>query len=194
MEKQTTPAQRIILGIDPGTSITGYGIIHCQGKHMKLITYGVIQLGKQQVPHPVKLKKIFDRVDGLIQEFQPSEMALEAPFHGKNIQAMLKLGRAQGIAMAAGLVNNLEIFEYAPRKVKMAVTGNGTASKLQICKTLESILDFKMAEKFLDATDGLSVAVCHFHQSRIAIAGAQKSHKDWSSFIAQNPRRIRKRR
>ncbi len=186
--------QRIILGIDPGTSVTGYGLIACQGKRMQLMTYGTILLGKQQVPHPVKLKKIFDRVNTLIKEYKPTEVALEAPFHGKNVQAMLKLGRAQGVAMAAGLVHNLEIFEYAPLKVKMAVTGSGTASKMQICKMLESVLEFEMTENFLDATDGLAVAVCHFYQSKSAISGASKTHNNWSSFVNQHPERIRKKR
>ena len=180
---------RIIMGIDPGTTVTGYGIIQCRGKNMSLLTYGVIQLGKHQMDHPSRLKKIFERVHSLVEAYHPSEMALEAPFHGKNVQSMLKLGRAQGVAMAAGLTHSLPIYEYAPRKVKMAVTGSGSASKLQVCKMLEQMLNFKSASTLMDATDGLAVAVCHFYQSSPVQNG--KSYKDWSSFIAQHPEKLK---
>ena len=180
---------RIILGIDPGTQITGYGLIACEGKRMSLIGCGVIKLGRQKVTHPEKLKRIFDRVSSLIQEFKPTEMALEAPFHGKNVQAMLKLGRAQGVAMAAGLVYDLPIFEYAPRKIKMAVTGNGNASKEMVAGMLESTLGFSQG-KYLDATDGLAVAVCHFYQDNAL--GGGKSYRNWGDFIKDNPDRKRR--
>ncbi len=182
--------KRIILGIDPGTSITGYGIIICKGKKMSLMTYGAIKLGKQQVPHTEKLKRIFTRISSLIDEFNPQELAIEAPFFGKNVQSMLKLGRAQGVAMAAGLIKNLPIYEYAPRKVKMAVTGRGTASKEQVAAMLEQLLSFKSEEKLLDATDGLAVAVCHFFQNNVLTG---RSHNDWNSFLKDNPSRVKKR-
>ena len=182
--------ERIILGIDPGTSVTGYGIIKCKGKRMYFLNYGVIKLGKAQVPHTEKLKRIFNRISSIIEEFKPQELAIEAPFHGKNVQSMLKLGRAQGVAMAAGLVKGLPIYEYAPRKVKMAVTGQGTASKEQVAAMLEQLLSFKHEGKLLDGTDGLAVAVCHFFQNNV-FAGS--NHKDWSSFIQNNPNRVKKR-
>lgn len=184
-------ADRIILGIDPGTQVTGYGLIACRGKKMKLLSYGVIQLQKQAATHPQKLKKIFTRINSLVQEYKPQELAIEAPFHGKNVQSMLKLGRAQGVAMAAGLVNGVEIFEYAPRKIKQAVTGNGRASKLMVSKTLEQMLDFTAEEKFMDATDGLAAAVCHFFQLKIGGNATSAPAKDWAAFIAQNPGRVK---
>lgn len=183
-------AQRIILGIDPGTNITGYGLIATQGKKMIVLACGIIQLGRSKVDHMEKLKKIFQRVDSLILEYHPTEMALEAPFYGKNIQSMLKLGRAQGVAMAAGLSRDLKIFEYAPRKVKMSITGKGAASKEQVAGMLKQMLDFQLHELPLDATDGLAVAVCHFFQGKIG--QSDTSHKDWSSFLKANPGRVKK--
>lgn len=177
---------RIILGIDPGTQVTGYGLISCQGNKMSLIGCGVIKMTRAQVTHAEKLKRIFSRVCSLIEEFHPTEMALEAPFHGKNVQAMLKLGRAQGVAMAAGLMHDLEVFEYAPRKVKMAVTGNGNASKEMVAGMLETQLTFSQG-KYLDATDGLAVAVCHFYQGNSM--GGGPSYGSWSDFVKANPGR-----
>ncbi|MEZ4830307.1 MAG: crossover junction endodeoxyribonuclease RuvC [Bacteroidia bacterium] len=178
------------MGIDPGTTITGYGIISCKGKKMELLACGVIKLGSQQISHPEKLKKIFLRVSSLIQDFGPKELALEAPFHGKNVQSMLKLGRAQGVAMAAGLVHDLPIFEYAPKKVKMSVTGNGSASKEQVAKMLEHLLGREITTSYMDATDGLAVAVCHFFQGNFSEKNT--NYKDWASFIENNPNRIKK--
>ncbi|MEZ4684967.1 MAG: crossover junction endodeoxyribonuclease RuvC [Bacteroidia bacterium] len=179
---------RIILGIDPGTQVTGYGLIRIEEKRMSLVGCGVIKMGRQQSSHPEKLKRIFNRIHSIIEEFKPTEMALEAPFHGKNVQAMLKLGRAQGVAMAAGLFHDLPIFEYAPRKVKMAVTGNGNASKEMVAGMLEKVLNFKQG-KYLDATDGLAVAVCHFYQDN-AIGGG-KSYGSWNDFVKDNPDKLR---
>lgn len=178
---------RIILGIDPGTNVTGYGVILCEGKKMKLLSCGVIKLGKTEKSHPEKLKRIFNRVGSIVKEFSPTEMALEAPFHGKNVQAMLKLGRAQGVAMAAGLAQGVEVFEYAPRKVKKAITGNGAASKEQVAGMLQKLLVFEEWPSYLDATDGLAVAVCHFFQNKPTSQG--KSYKDWGSFLKDNPNR-----
>jgi crossover junction endodeoxyribonuclease RuvC len=182
---------RIILGIDPGTSVTGYGIIRCQGKTMELLSCGVIRLDRMQLEHPEKLKRIFDRVSSLIREFEPGEMALEAPFYGKNVQSMLKLGRAQGVAMAAGLAQGLEVFEYAPRKVKVAVTGKGAASKQQVAGMLRNLLKFEEEPRFLDATDGLAVAVCHFFQGELGSQG--KRYNDWGAFLKENPDRKKQR-
>ncbi|TAE54747.1 MAG: crossover junction endodeoxyribonuclease RuvC [Bacteroidetes bacterium] len=183
-------ARRIILGIDPGTVVTGYGILSCSGKQMELIACGAISLGRSSMEHPEKLKKIFDRVRSLIMEFGAQEMALEAPFFGKNPQSMLKLGRAQGAAMAAGLLMELPIHEYAPRKVKMAVCGNGAASKEQVLKTLQQVLRFEEKPEFLDASDALAVAVCHFYQNnKLPSAGAG----GWEAFLKKNPDRVVKR-
>src|SRR6056297_2166518 len=153
----------IILGIDPGTTIMGYGLINQSGKSPVLIHLGVIELYKIE-GHYDRLKKIFDRVLQIIDEYQPDEMALEAPFYGKNVQSMLKLGRAQGVAMAAGLMHEIPIAEYAPRKIKVALTGTGTASKEQVASMLAKLLDTDEKPEFLDATDALAVAVCHYYQ------------------------------
>lgn len=179
---------RIILGIDPGTNIMGYGVIHQQGAKIKLITMGVLKLGGYD-NHPMKLKKIFERTLSLIEEYHPDEMALEAPFMGKNPQSMLKLGRAQGVAMAGGLYRNVPIFEYAPRKIKQSITGKGTASKEQVAGMLKSLLDMKEVPEYLDATDGVAAAVCHYFQK--SYGDAQESYSGWGSFIKKNPGRIK---
>lgn len=181
---------RIILGIDPGTVVTGYGILEGEGRRIRILACGVLQLGKSAAEHPEKLRRIFERVSSLIRDYQPQEMALEAPFFGKNPQSMLKLGRAQGAAMTAGLVAGLPVFEYAPRKVKTAVTGKGTASKELVAQVLRQTLGFEESPQFLDATDALAVALCHYHQGA---SQAPKSAKNWADFIARNPERLRKR-
>jgi len=183
-----TVAKRIILGIDPGTTITGYGIIACEGRQMELVTCGVLRLGRVSTEHAEKLKRIFERVSGLIKEFKPTEVAIEAPFQGKNVQSMLKLGRAQGVAMAAAMVNGLDIVEYPPKKVKMAVTGNGNASKQMMCSMLEKMLHFDLGSEAIDASDGLAVAVCHFYQN--ANHAATKSYGGWAAFVKDNPNRV----
>lgn len=154
------PTEKIILGIDPGTTIMGYGIIRSDGKKPELITLGVIDL-KKFGDHYLKLQKIFERTLSLIDEYHPDEIAIEAPFYGKNVQSMLKLGRAQGVAMAAGLYRSVPIFEYAPLKIKLAITGEGKASKEQVASMLQKTLLIKELPKNLDATDGLAAAVCH---------------------------------
>lgn len=178
--------KRIILGIDPGTNFTGYGIVILSGKQLQLMTSGVIKLSRFP-DHPGKLKKIFTRISSIIAEFQPTEMALEAPFYGKNVQSMLKLGRAQGVAMAAGLMHDLEVHEYAPRKVKMAVTGNGSSSKEQVFAMLQKLLNEPLEIEAMDASDALAVAVCHAFQRNPA--GDGNSYKDWGDFLKQNPTR-----
>lgn len=192
--------KKIIMGVDPGTTITGYAIIVCEGKKMRLLTYGLIKLGKlKDVTHPQKLKKIYDRISSLVQEYEPDEFAIESPFQGKNIQSMLKLGRAQGVAIAAALAKDIPVSEYAPRKVKMAVTGNGNSSKEQVVGMLEKILDFKYEEEVLDASDAIAIAVCHFFQaeSHIEVGAAPKTPaakgKGWGAFLANNPSKVIKR-
>lgn len=178
---------KIILGIDPGTSVLGYGLIHVKGKKLHLLNFGVIQLNKLAT-HPDKLKRIFDRIDGLITEYRPDEMAIEAPFFGKNVQSMLKLGRAQGVAIAASLKHNVPFEEYSPRRIKQAITGNGNASKEQVAAMLQQLLDIKELPKYLDATDGLAVAVCHHFSKGIGEHNKSKGN-NWESFIKNNPER-----
>ena len=178
--------EKIILGLDPGTNIMGYGIICIQGTTLSLLQYGVIHLNKY-AGHELKLKKIFERVLNLLDEYHPDEVALEAPFFGKNVQSMLKLGRAQGVAMSAALYRSIPIIEYAPKKVKQSVTGNGNASKEQVARMLMTLLAIKELPKLLDATDALAVAVCHYYQN-----GALKSKsKTWASFLKDNPQNIK---
>jgi crossover junction endodeoxyribonuclease RuvC len=178
--------EKIILGLDPGTNVMGYAVILVQLNKVKLLQFGVIQMGKYGA-HELKLKKIFDRVLTLVDEFKPDEVALEAPFFGKNVQSMLKLGRAQGVAMSAALYREVPITEYAPKKVKQSVTGNGNASKEQVAKMLMQIFSIKEMPKLLDASDALAVAVCHHYQN-----GALKSKaKSWEGFLKDNPGRIK---
>ena len=179
--------ERIILGIDPGTTITGYGVIRDSGSGPELITIGSIDLTRFG-DHYIKLKHIFDRTIGIIDEYHPDELAIEAPFYGKNVQSMLKLGRAQGAAIAAALSRSLPIFEYAPRKIKMSITGRGAASKEQVASMLMKILKFSDQAMKLDATDGLAAALCHFYQSgRIA----DSKVTSWKQFVKNNPGRMR---
>lgn len=178
--------EKIILGLDPGTNVMGYGIIMVRTQAISILQFGVIQLGKYR-NHELKLKKIFDRVLDLLDEFHPDEVALEAPFHGKNVQSMLKLGRAQGVAMSAALFRDVPIIEYAPRKIKQSVTGNGNASKEQVARMLMSLLSISEAPKLLDATDALAVAVCHHFQN-----GESKSRtRSWESFVKENRSRVK---
>ena len=181
--------ERIILGIDPGTNITGYGVIKAIGTVPELIAIGAIDLSKYD-DHYVKLKHIFDRVTGIIDEYHPDELAIEAPFYGKNVQSMLKLGRAQGAAIAAALSRSVPIFEYAPRKIKMSITGQGAASKEQVASMLMNILHFRLNETKLDATDGLAAALCHFYQTNNPLA--EKSYNSWKDFMNKNPKRVRR--
>jgi len=184
--KEATVNDRIILGIDPGTNIMGYGIIHVQQKKMKLISVGIVKLDKLE-NHALKLKKIFERTLGIIEEYKPDELAVEAPFFGKNVQSMLKLGRAQGVAIAAALYKDIPIFEYSPKKIKQSITGNGNASKEQVASMLQTLLNFTEMPKHLDATDGLAAAVCHHFQGSKNNTG--KSYTGWKSFLTENPGR-----
>jgi crossover junction endodeoxyribonuclease RuvC len=182
--------ERIILGIDPGTTILGYGLIEVKDKKMNLLALGVIHLSKLD-DHHLKLKMIFERCIGLIESFHPDELAIEAPFYGKNVQSMLKLGRAQGVAIAAALSRQLPVAEYAPRKIKQSITGNGNASKEQVAAMLQSQLNIPKDKipKDLDATDGLAAAVCHFYQTNSPIATA--GYTGWKAFLAKNPGRAK---
>jgi crossover junction endodeoxyribonuclease RuvC len=177
----------IILGIDPGTTIMGYGLVEKEAKEPELIYMGVIELSKIE-DHYDRLQKIFKRILQIIDYYQPDEVALEAPFYGKNVQSMLKLGRAQGIAMGAALYRNLPIFEYAPRKIKQAITGNGNASKEQVAGMLQRMFSIDRLPKNLDATDGLAAAVCHFYNSGKPVT--EDGYKSWQDFINKNPGRI----
>ena len=185
MSKDTS-LEKIILGLDPGTSVMGYGLIKVKKQDIKLLQFGVIHLSKY-ASHELKLKKIFERIIGIVDDYHPDEVALEAPFFGKNVQSMLKLGRAQGVAMAAALSREIPITEYAPKKVKQSVTGNGNASKEQVAAMLKTLLKFNDAPKLLDATDALAVAICHHYQG----GKPQQSSKSWKAFLSENPGRIK---
>ncbi len=184
------PYDRIIIGIDPGTNIMGYGILGVKGKTPSMIAMGVIELSKFD-NHYMRLRRIYDRVLSLTQQYLPDEMAIEAPFFGKNVQSMLKLGRAQGVAMAAALSRDVPITEYEPRKIKMAITGNGAASKEQVREMLRRILkisDENMLPQ-LDSTDALAAALCHFYESgKPAIARGPAS---WKAYIAAHPDKVK---
>tara|TARA_B100001057_G_scaffold501207_1_gene622013 strand:- start:411 stop:965 length:555 start_codon:yes stop_codon:yes gene_type:complete len=178
----------IILGIDPGTTIMGFGVIKIIDKKMHLLELNELQLQKEK-DHFTKLKLIFERTLELIDNFHPDELSIEAPFFGKNVQSMLKLGRAQGTAISAGLSRQIIIAEYSPKKIKMSITGNGNASKLQVARMLQSIFKIKSLPKNLDATDGLAAAVCHYY-NRESI-NSEKKYSSWSSFVSQNPSKIK---
>jgi crossover junction endodeoxyribonuclease RuvC len=177
---------KIVLGIDPGTNIMGYGIIHVKGTKMELVVMGVLRLEKVG-DHALKLQKIFERVVSLIEQYHPDELSIEAPFFGKNVQSMLKLGRAQGVAIAGALSKNLPIHEYSPKKIKQSITGSGNASKEQVAAMLKTLLNFKETPEFLDATDGLAAAVCHHFQRKPGTS--TKNYTGWKAFIAENPKR-----
>ncbi len=186
---EITSAEKIVLGIDPGTNVMGYGVLHIKGSEMKLETAGIIHLEKIE-NHPLKLKHIFEKTLRLIESYLPDEMAIEAPFFGKNVQSMLKLGRAQGVALAAALFKNIPVFEYSPKKIKQSVTGNGSATKEQVAAMLQQLLHFEEMPKYLDATDGLAVAVCHHFQNSNGskVSGTKKG--GWKSFVDDNPDKI----
>ncbi|WCC44530.1 crossover junction endodeoxyribonuclease RuvC [Tenacibaculum finnmarkense] len=181
--------EKIILGVDPGTSIMGFGIIKVVGKKMEFVQMNELILKKYD-NHYIKLKLIFERTLELIDTYHPDEIALEAPFFGKNVQSMLKLGRAQGVAMAAALSRDIPVTEYAPLKIKMAVTGSGKAEKEQVALMLKSLLNLKTLPKNLDATDGLAAAVCHHYNSGKVIGG--KNYTGRASFVSQNEKRVKK--
>ena len=179
--------EKIILGIDPGTTIMGYGLIKVLNNNMSFMLLNELNLKKLN-NHYLKLNHIFNRTVEIIDNYNPDEIAIEAPFFGKNVQSMLKLGRAQGVAMAAGLSRQVPITEYSPKKIKMSITGNGSASKEQVAKMLKNILSFDEMPKNLDSTDGLAAAVCHFYNSDKLIS--DKKYSSWNTYIKNNPDKI----
>lgn len=182
--------ERIILGIDPGTIVMGYGLIGVTHKKPAIISLGVVKLSKLD-DHALRLKRIFERTLALIDQYKPDELAIEAPFFGKNVQSMLKLGRAQGVAIAAALSRELSVVEYSPKKIKQSITGNGNASKEQVAAMLQRLLQFNETPEFLDATDGLAAAYCHYLQNSNT-KGAEKKYADWKSFVSQHASKIKK--
>ena len=196
MQQLVNLKERIILGIDPGTAVMGYGLLKETGPKIELLAMGVVKMPVTD-DHMLKLQRIFEKTVALIDNYHPDCLAIEAPFYGKNIQVMLKLGRAQGMAIAAALSRNVDITEYAPRKIKQSITGNGNATKEQVAAMLQSLLKFKETPDFLDATDGLAVAVCHSFQriptgSGSGKSGSKKSYSGWDTFVKDNAKRIMK--
>ena len=183
--------ERVIIGIDPGTNVMGYGILGINGKKPQLVAMGVIKLSKFD-DHYMRLRRIYERTLQLCRQYLPDEMAIEAPFFGKNVQSMLKLGRAQGVAMAAALAQDVPITEYEPRKIKQAITGNGAASKEQVQEMLRRILDIPREQLLpeLDATDALAASLCHFYELQKP-ASAPSGPRSWKAFIAANPSRVK---
>lgn len=181
---------KVIMGVDPGTNFTGYGIITIRGKEVICEAIGYIDLVKMTDVYQ-KLRHIFERVSGIVEAYKPDEVAFESPFYGENVQSMLKLGRAQGVAMAAALTKGVPVYEYAPRKVKMAITGNGAASKEQVAALLCNQLKVKQLPKNLDSTDGLAVAMCHYYESTSIASGGEGGAKSWKEFVAKNAKRVK---
>lgn len=190
IEDTVRKADRIIIGIDPGTNIMGYGILGIYSRKPQMIAMGLIELTKLG-DHYLRLARIYERVLMLVEQYCPDEMAIEAPFFGKNVQSMLKLGRAQGVAMAAALARQVPITEYEPRKIKQAITGNGAAAKEQVCEMLVRILNIPRESLLpkLDATDALAAALCHFYESDKPVVA--KGAKSWKEYIAKNPGKVK---
>jgi crossover junction endodeoxyribonuclease RuvC len=182
---------KIILGIDPGTLLMGYGLIEVRGNKLKLLEMDALKLSSKKDNHQ-RLQMIHEKVEAIIKKFKPDSFAIEAPFFGKNVQSMLKLGRAQGVAIAAAMSAGLEVTEYSPKKVKQSITGNGNADKEQVFKMLQQILCFKQKPKYMDASDALAVAVCHHFQQSSPLAGKTKKLNGWEDFIKANPGRLKR--
>lgn len=193
--------EKVILGIDPGTNVMGYGLIKVEGKTLEVLEIGAIELQKISDPY-AKLQKIYSILTAIVEKYAPDEMALEAPFFGKNVQSMLKLGRAQGVAMAVGVSHDIVIHEYAPRKIKLSITGNGAAAKEQVAAILSKMMRYENNQRYLDATDALAVAVCHYYElSKPKLeevsqsvkkrkATPRKSSQSWAQFVSQHSNRI----
>lgn len=197
MKKACANTDKIILGIDPGTRILGFGVIHVLGRKANYVDMGVINLKKID-DHFITLKSIYREVKEIIDRYHPDELAIEAPFYGKNPQVMLKLGRAQGAAMAAALEREMPIFEYAPRSIKLAVTGKGAASKEQVAMMAQRLLDIDIPQEYLDATDALAIALCHHYHLLNPVAavaagkkGGKKLSGSWEHFVESNPGRVK---
>jgi len=178
-----------ILGVDPGTNLLGFAILQVQGKELRMLEMGVIHLSKFP-RHEERLQRIFERLKQVIFNHKPREMAIEAPFYGKNAQSMLKLGRAQGVAIAAAMTSGVDVQEYAPRKIKQSITGNGNASKEQVAAMLEQELKIDLSDQLLDATDALGAAMCHYFQTKNRL-GAGKQYQGWEAFLKDNPQRVK---
>ena len=198
MAKENTCSEQIILGVDPGTNVMGYGIIEVVSNKATLIEMDILNLKKIDT-HELKIKTIFETMIEIIDKYHPDFLSIEAPFFGKNVQSMLKLGRAQGVAIAAALSRQIPYVEYSPKKIKQSITGNGNASKEQVAAMLLQILRFEDIPKFLDATDGLAAAYCHFIQSRMSqfttiepVKKTRKKKSSWDDFLNQNPERVKK--
>lgn len=191
MQKGNLQSEKILLGIDPGTNVMGYGVLRVRGNKAELIVMGVIDMRKEKDVY-LRLGKIFDRVTGIIDEYLPDELAIEAPFFGKNVQSMLKLGRAQGVAIAAAIHHDVPICEYAPLKIKMAITGNGSASKDQVAGMLQKLLHLRddQMPHFMDATDAVAAAYCHFLQMNRPTTDA-RHYGSWKEFARKNTDRVR---
>jgi len=181
-------SERIILGIDPGTTMMGFGVIDASGKDPEYLDMGAVDL-KREGDHYMRLRKIYERTLDLMDTYLPDEVAIEAPFYGKNVQSMLKLGRAQGVAMAAVLSREVPVFEYAPRKIKLSITSAGDASKEQVARMLQRMFNLPGLPANLDATDGLAAAVCHFYQKGNILP--RSGVKNWEEFIRKNPDRLK---
>jgi len=186
MESKINSSDKVILGIDPGTNIMGYGLISIRKKQISLLAMGAINLSKLG-DHTLKLQRIFERISELVKEYKVDEAAIEAPFYGKNAQSMLKLGRAQGVAMAAVLNHNVPVKEYMPKKIKKAITGKGAASKEQVAAMLKSLIRYEETPKTLDVTDALAVALCHHYQA--GMPSGTKNYSNWESYLKNNPGR-----
>jgi len=182
-------SDKIILGIDPGTLIMGYSIIACKGKKVVLKEMHALKLSSKKNNYE-RLNLIYQKVVELIEQYRPTEFAIEAPFFGKNVQSMLKLGRAQGVAIAAAMHHQLPVTEYSPRKVKQAVTGNGNAAKEQVWKMLQQTLALKESPQYFDATDALAVAICHHYQLSSSVPKSE-GLKGWEDYIKKNPEKVR---
>ena len=182
---------KIILGIDPGTVIMGYGLISIKQNKVQLIDMDVLKLTKHKDVY-IRLQLIHEKVKQIIEQYKPTDFAIEAPFFGKNVQSMLKLGRAQGVAIAVAMSAGLDVTEYSPKKVKQSVTGNGNADKEQVLKMLQHHLQFKAKPKYYDATDALAVALCHHFQTSNSLLKSAGKVKGWEDFMKQNPGRIKK--
>lgn len=181
--------KNIILGIDPGTNLLGYGVISVENRKPCFVDMGVLDLRKEKDAY-TKLARIFEKINWLIDYYQPSAVACESPFYGKNAQVILKLGRAQGAAITAAASHGIDVFEYAPREAKMAIVGNGGASKEQVNVMVQKTLGVSFDPKYLDATDALGIALCHYYQSTSPLAG-HKGKSSWEKFIAENPKRVK---
>lgn len=184
------PKDKIIIGVDPGTTVFGYGVIKIIANEYELLSMGVVQLRKLD-NHFQKLNMIFNKVSKLIDQYNPDEMAIEAPFYGKNVQSMLKLGRAQGISIVAAMQKNVPVFEYAPKKIKQSITGNGNASKEQVAGMLNYMIKYDRSPKFYDATDALATALCHHIKSSSPGFEKGENFNSWGEFIKKNPDRAK---